>query len=337
MVMYNIIKNTAGHNHRVVCPAEIRNWSIGLPKLITEEGIEVRTVAGRGTNVAMRLINEEVMKFNPDIIVNHWWRSSRIQRLNKFGKTRKIYGGAKTVLVSHNNDPSPPGYDYYVSVSKHNARFQVHAKDRKGAENHRVIYNGIDVEKYKLRKHPLEGRFTIGRVSSLVKFKAPKDWIYFANSFNIPDVLHMIVGEGERRRQFEYDVQQLGVQHKFVLPGELSQSGKAVAKMLAKFDIVCYVTEKTEAFSLAILEAMAAGLPVVAQNAGGMAEQIIHGKTGFLCNSRSEVKQYCELLSRSPQLVSEMGRAARERARQHFGLKKMAQEYEALFSELTNG
>lgn len=333
MVMYNIIRGLPQHQHLVVCPTSWGNRLIGLPKMFKEAGIQIDLLPSGHQNVVMRGVEQKVLEFDPDIILNHWWRSSRIQRLNKFGKTRKVYEKAKTILVSHNNDIVPNSYDYYVSVSKHNAQFQKYTnKERKkGYINHRVIYNGIDIERFDVLKQPIEGKFVIGRVSALPKFKIPKDWVSFAKTFNIPNQLHMIVGEGERRGHLLREIRRLGVDDKFSLPGEIIN--EKLPEVLAKFDIFCYVTEKSEAFSLAILEASAAGLPIVTQNMGGNSEQIIHGRTGFLTSSRREIQYYCELLSKNKQLCLEMGKAAKERARQ-FTIEKMAREYNQLFKEL---
>lgn len=334
MVMYNIIKELPHHDHMIVCPASKDGRFIGLPKMIQDAQIKVQFANTVRQKSTAKMVNQIVLKYKPDIILNHWWKTSRFQRLNKFGKTRKIYGDTKTILVSHNNDPSPPGYDYYVSVSKHNAHFQKYANKerRKGPINHRVIYNGIDVERFDIPKTPTEGRFVIGRVSSLAKFKISKDWIHFANTFDIPNQLHMIVGEGERRKNLRRDVKRSGVRDKFILPGEITN--EELPKMLAKFDIMIYITEKSEAFSLALLEAMAAGIPIITQNMGGNSEQVIHGKTGFLVNSRREVKYYAELLARNPQLVQTLGQSAKERAK-YFTIERMCQQYNSLFEELT--
>ena len=339
MVAYNIIKELPQYDHVIVTPGFIKSWSIGLPKLFADEQISVDVISAGPTHAKTmhKILNQKVMTYDPDIIVNHWWKSAQIQRLNKFGRTRKVFGRAKTVLVSHNNDPSPPGYDYYVSVSKHNAKYQVYANKGKQKSNHQVIYNGIDIDRFSsIPKRPNKDKFVIGRVSSLVKFKVPRDWIRFVNTFNIPNLECIIVGEGERRRQFQYDINKLGAQHKFKLPGEVPQLGNELPQALAGFDILCYVTEKTEAFSLAILEAMAAGIPIVTQNVGGTPEQVIHGQTGFLCSSRAEVKQYCEWLYNNPKQLLIMGQNARRRAQEQFTLKKMADQYDELFLRLLN-
>ena len=333
MVMYNIIKELPQHQHQVVVPAAWDVRAIGLPQMIRDANIPVKYLGAVRENVALAQLEDFVLQYNPDIILNHWWRSTRFQRLNKFGRTRKVYGRAKIILLSHNNDVSPPSYDYYVSVSKHNAQFQKNInKDRQGGKsNHRVIYNGIDLAKFNVPKNTTPGRFTIGRISALPKFKIPYDWLHFAKSFDIPNALHMIVGDGERRGHFIREARMQGLQDTFILPGEIPNN--EIPNMLARFDMVCYVTEKTEAFSLAIIEAMAAGLPIVTQNTGGMPEQIIHGKTGFLCSSRREIKFYCEMLAKNPQLLKEMGAAAKERSKV-FCVKKMAKEYDKLFTEL---
>jgi glycosyltransferase involved in cell wall biosynthesis len=79
----------------------------------------------------------------------------------------------------------------------------------------------------------------------------------------------------------------------------------------------------------ASLEAMAGGLPVVANDDGGTAEQILHGETGFLVRNDdpAEMARYVGRLLRDPRLAKRMGKAARERARVAFGIERMAGEY----------
>jgi glycosyltransferase involved in cell wall biosynthesis len=332
MVMYNIIKELPQYDHVIVTAAAREVRQIGLPQMIAEAGIPVKYLNAVREPVANSFLEDFVLQYDPDIILNHWWRSSRFQRLNNFGRTRKVYGRAKLVLVSHNNDCTPPGYQMYISVSKHNAQFQRYVN--RETQNHRVIYNGIDLEKFNVPKHTTPGRFTIGRISALPKFKVPHDYVGFLKSFDIPNVLHKIVGDGERRGHLIRETRHQGVQDKFDFPGEIPN--EQIPEMLATFDMVLYVTEKSEAFSLAILEAMASGLPIVTQNMGGMPEQIVHGKCGFLASSRRELKHYCEMLANDPQLLKDMSVGAKERSKV-FSVQKMGQEYDKLFKELVNG
>jgi len=57
-----------------------------------------------------------------------------------------------------------------------------------------------------------------------------------------------------------------------------------------------------ETACVAMLEAMASGLPVVVENIGGMREYVQHGRTGFLCNGLEEFVRYTSLLLDMPGL-----------------------------------
>lgn len=66
-----------------------------------------------------------------------------------------------------------------------------------------------------------------------------------------------------------------------------------------------------ETACLAMLEAMACGLPVVVNNIGGMREYLIHGKTGFACDNPDEFLEFTRLLLDHPTLHESMAREAR--------------------------
>jgi glycosyltransferase involved in cell wall biosynthesis len=66
-----------------------------------------------------------------------------------------------------------------------------------------------------------------------------------------------------------------------------------------------------ETACVAMLEAMASGLPVVVQDAGGMREYVHHGRTGFLCDGLEEFVRYTSLLLEAPRLREGIGEQAR--------------------------
>jgi glycosyltransferase involved in cell wall biosynthesis len=74
----------------------------------------------------------------------------------------------------------------------------------------------------------------------------------------------------------------------------------------------------------ASLEAMAMGLPVVAFESGGLREQVIDGRTGFLVNTAEEMAERLRALLGNPVLRRRMGQQGRLRAQQVFGLEKTA-------------
>jgi glycosyltransferase involved in cell wall biosynthesis len=91
-----------------------------------------------------------------------------------------------------------------------------------------------------------------------------------------------------------------------------------------------------EGFSLAVLEAMACGLPVIASRCSSLPEQIDDGKGGFLCPV-GDVKAFAEkinLLAASPALRKEMGQYNRAKIEKEFPLDRMVKEYQQVFSEV---
>ncbi len=93
-----------------------------------------------------------------------------------------------------------------------------------------------------------------------------------------------------------------------------------------------------EGLSVAVLEAMACGLPVVASNCSSLPEQIDEGKGGFLCPV-GNVKAFVEkinLLADSPKLRNEMGKYNRMKVQNDFTIDRMIREYSRLFEEVLN-
>jgi glycosyltransferase involved in cell wall biosynthesis len=93
---------------------------------------------------------------------------------------------------------------------------------------------------------------------------------------------------------------------------------------------------REEGFSNAVLEAMAAGLPVVAFDVGGNAEAVVHGETGLLAppwDAGRLAEAIAELLGDGDRRKA-MGDAGRARAAERFSMDRMVAEMEALYESL---
>lgn len=91
-----------------------------------------------------------------------------------------------------------------------------------------------------------------------------------------------------------------------------------------------------EGFGLAVAEAMACGLPVIASDCSAIPELVDNGKGGFLCPV-GDVDGFAEkinLLSDSPKLRREMGEYNREKVEKNFTLDRMVKEYRELFENV---
>jgi len=103
-----------------------------------------------------------------------------------------------------------------------------------------------------------------------------------------------------------------------------------VQQLLRDLDVFVYTNDPTlpETWCRAVTEAMAAGLPVVGENRGGIAEQITDGVDGFLCTTEDEFVDRLTLLANDPQLRVDMGMAARKKAVAHFGFDRLRREFD---------
>jgi N-acetyl-alpha-D-glucosaminyl L-malate synthase BshA len=91
-----------------------------------------------------------------------------------------------------------------------------------------------------------------------------------------------------------------------------------------------------ESFGFAALAAMAAGIPVVGSDAGGLPEVVKHAECGYLLpvgDVEGLAERCCEIL-RDKERRREMGEAARHRARSRFGAERVVGEFEALYASL---
>jgi glycosyltransferase involved in cell wall biosynthesis len=99
------------------------------------------------------------------------------------------------------------------------------------------------------------------------------------------------------------------------------------------------VPSRLESFGLTALEAMACGTPVVAFRTGGLAELVVHEKTGLLADVGADAATLTEALSwmiRHPVERRNMGNTARLRVHEHFNSALMARRYSELYCLLLN-
>ncbi len=149
----------------------------------------------------------------------------------------------------------------------------------------------------------------------------------------VPDVRLLLVGGGPLRSELESLVTRLELEDIVTFIGPVAD----MWSWYAKAELVV-VPSLSEALGLAALEAMAAGLPVVAARVGGLPEVVLDGETGLLFEAGNPVALAGAI---SDLLVSRarrelMGEAGRERARL-FTIDKMTDAYLALYDEVARG
>ena len=110
-----------------------------------------------------------------------------------------------------------------------------------------------------------------------------------------------------------------------------------VDNLLKALDVFC-LNSQSEGMSYSILEAMAAGLPVVATDVGSNRELIQHGKSGFLYPSGdyNRLDEIMQTIAQSPAMLKDMGSHARKLAVENYSFTTMAEKYRDLYYSLVD-
>jgi glycosyltransferase involved in cell wall biosynthesis len=146
----------------------------------------------------------------------------------------------------------------------------------------------------------------------------------------MPEVEFLLVGDGPLRAEIEQQAAALGLGESVLFLGDR----RDIPAIFASSDI-SVLTSDSEGLSNVILEAMAAGVPVVAYAVGGNPE-IVNSERGALIPAGNEAEfadAICRLLS-DENLRHVQGHNARRFAEQNFSLGRVCRQYEALYEDL---
>jgi len=144
-----------------------------------------------------------------------------------------------------------------------------------------------------------------------------------------PDARLAILGGGPLEAETRALTESLGLAGAVTLPGRTE-----IRDWLARADVFVH-TSRWEGFGIVLLEAMLAGLPVVATRVSAVPEVVADGETGALVEA-GDVEGVARELARvlvDPELSRRLGEAGRERARREFSVARMAERTIAVYRE----
>lgn len=203
-----------------------------------------------------------------------------------------------------------------------------------------VIYNGLAAARYEGRPSPaLADQLALGGgpvllvLANLIPYKGHA---YFLPALvevrrRFPTAVALLVGDGPARGALEAEADRLGLSSAVRFLGSRTD----VPDLLALADLLVHPSTE-EGFCNALIEAMAAGKPVVATDVGGNAEAVVSGETGWIVPARDPERLAAatiDVLAR-PDRGRAMGEAGRRRVRDRFDRRLMVQQYEALYARL---
>ena len=209
---------------------------------------------------------------------------------------------------------------------------------------HFTIYNSVNMDEVdRTRKHDNKQskRYKLGLGQEIIlvcvsRLHPVKGHLYLIDAMNMvreiyPELLLLIVGDGELRKELSNKVRAYGLEKYIRFLGYRSD----VYDILFASDIFV-LPSVYEGFGLAIAEAMAFDLPVVATDLPSIREVVVHEKTGLLVPPRNPAALAGAILRlmESPSLAKSYGHNGRQRVEDLFSLKMITRQYEDLYKEL---
>lgn len=315
---------------------------------LRDAGVPV-TVVGKVLKfdpVALGRLARLVRRLRPDVV--HTWMFTA----NSYGRVAARWAGVPKLVASERNADRWKTWlhrqidlrlardtDCIVANSAGAAAFY----RRLGipAEKLHVIPNGVArtpraAADPALLRHELgvpESAHMLGFVGRLAPQKRVKDLIWAADLLKVirDDVYLLLVGDGPQRDRLEQFARDVRILDRVRFLGHRDD----VPELLGAIDVL-WLASDFEGMPNVVLEAMAAGVPVVATGIPGTNEVVVDGETGFLVpvGDRAAFARQTRKLLEDPQLAARMGEAGRRRAAEHFSIEAMIEAHARLYREL---
>lgn len=299
-----------------------------------------------------------IRDFSPDIV---FLTSSKAGVLGTLAATVCRWFGKKLTIIYRIdwafNDPRPAlERKAYIVVERLLSKFrdiiiQNDRFDLDTAKSHgirprigfKIVYNGINSETLNFLSREAARAFFHDRlgidlnkftlvIGNTANYYKTKGLTYLleavADLAKTVNVACIIVGEGTERKMLEKMIENRGLEKRVFLAGHVPDA----FLYLKAFDIFAFSSVK-EGFPWAILEAMAAGLPIVATKVGALPEIIEDGISGFLVepgNSKN-ISERIAWFHEHPSSMSLFGSRAKQRVRERFTLDNLLAAYRQLF------
>lgn len=220
--------------------------------------------------------------------------------------------------------------DAAVAVSEH-VRAVALARAPWAAGKMRVVRNGVDVEHFTPRDDAKADAFTFVVVGRL----EPRKGVDLAIEAlaGVPGARLDILGIGAERATLETKARALGVSDRVRFLGYAEDARPLLARAHAA---LC--SSRSEGLGIALLEAMAMGVPVVGFAVGGVPEIVVDGTTGMLCRA-GDVAVLGATMRRavaSRARLADMGSVARSRVVERFSVSAMVAGYGAVYADLVS-
>jgi len=341
-------------NRRRYEPVVVSLWGrmqCDLDRLLAEAGVEVRYLDKRpGFDYRMFYrLHRALRDCSPDIVHTHLHvlryalpsllllnEASHLHTVHNLAE-REVEAGLRWIQsYAFNRGVVPVAVGEEVALS---------LKRLYGVQPCRVISNGIPTDHYarpRTSRQEWRTREGFGQNDVLfvcvARFAAQKNHALLLKAFaqgpaSDPSAHLVLVGEGVLQEELEQQTHELGIARQVHFLGVRSD----IPEVLGAMDVFA-LSSDYEGNPLSVMEAMAAGLPVVATAAGGVPNLLENGKEGFIVQPGNvqDLSNAMSFLLRNRELRLSLGKAARQRASERFDVSAMVQAYEEMYEDLVD-
>ena len=182
----------------------------------------------------------------------------------------------------------------------------------------------------------------IGIIGRIVPIKNHEMFLEIAamlKSNTNKNIRFVIIGDGESRQLVEKKAHELGLSYSYFITSPKSKADVVVTsweteidQALAGLDIVV-LTSHNEGTPVSLIEAQAAGKPVVATNVGGVEDAVVHGETGFITavGDTASFANYVNILIEDSSLREKMGRIGHEYVVKNYSRQRLVRDMKNLY------
>ncbi len=326
----------------------------GGPLLADLQAAEIPvTIIGKSWKIdpmAYRRLRKHIVQVQPDVV--HTW----LFAANAYGRQAAFQAGVKHVLAGERcADPWKRWHELAIDrhLAKRTERIIVNSSGVRDfylqqgipADRFVVIPNGIhpfSAPKNSTRQAVLkelglpDNARLIGAVNRLWPQKRIKDLIWAADLLKcVRDDVHLlIVGDGPQRWRLERYRDQVEIGDRVHFLGQRDD----VPRLLPQLDCL-WLASSYEGQSNAVMEAMSAGVPVVASDIPGNRDLVVHEKTGYLVHvgDRAAFASRTKVLLEDSELARKLGQAGRQRMLDEFSVATMVQRHAELYESIVSG
>lgn len=287
------------------------------------------TIAGK--------LGEVLKRLKPDIIHAHNIKKAYVYLAAKKANVKRIVytvhnmawqeqgfaGGLFSYIMFHTGCMVPVGLSPKVTES---------IKQRYHLKSVPTVYNGTDLSRFSVKtEYTLHAEPSVLNVARLDAQKNHKRLIesFAIVSRQFPDAKLVIVGDGELQEALENQTKEAGLSEKVLFEGLQDD----IPKYIKDADVFC-LSSDFEGMPMTLIEAMAAGMPIVSTNVGGVPDMLTNERSAILTGlDAAELADAVIRLLSNKDLRERIGKNA-FKASQRFSHRHMAQKYISIYKKM---